>query len=103
MKMPDPFSYWNNAIEMTRMMTEAHSVIGMRLMGMAGVWSVTDAEDELMISEKIEAMKHASTDATFVMMQGGTPDEIAAAAIKPYRKTTRANAERLGKRGLKES
>jgi len=103
MKTPDPFAYLNNAIEFAHIIAEAQSVIGMRLMGMAGLWSVPASEDHNMISEKIKAMTRASTDATASMLRGGTPDQITAAVLKPYRQKTRANAKRLGKRGLKRS
>ncbi|WP_299560741.1 antifreeze protein [uncultured Sulfitobacter sp.] len=98
----DPFSYWSNALEMTYMMSEAQAVISMRLMGMAGIWSVTPAEDSRMVSEKTQAMNRAGAEAARVMIAGGTPDRVMAAAIKPIRQKTRANAKRLGKRGLKK-
>tara|TARA_R110002124_G_scaffold113069_1_gene267316 strand:+ start:308 stop:619 length:312 start_codon:yes stop_codon:yes gene_type:complete len=103
MRAPDPFAYLNNAIQLAHIMAEAQSVIGMRLMGMAGLWSVPASEDRNMILEKIQAMVRAGTDVTVLMLRGGTPDQIAAAALKPYRQKTRANAKRLGKRGLKRS
>ena len=94
-----PIHYWANAMQFSYLMAEAQAVITMRMMGMAGVWSVTSTEDSRMISEKVYAMTKATTDATKVAMTGGTVDEIAAAAIKPIRRKTRANARRLGKRG----
>jgi len=103
MKYNDFFGYLENAVQLTHMMAEAQSVIGMRMLGMAGLWSVTAAEDERMVAEKVQAMQRASTEATYVMLRGGTPNQITAAAIKPYRQKTRANAKRLGKRGLKRS
>lgn len=96
-----PLHYWANALQFGYLMAESHAVITMRMMGMAGVWSVTPAEDGRMISEKVYAMTKAATDATKVAITGGTADQIAAAAIKPIRRKTRANAKRLGKRGLK--
>jgi hypothetical protein len=75
----------------------------MRMMGMAGVWSVTPAEDARMMSEKVQALTRAASDSTRVAMAGGSLDKIAAAAIKPIRQKTRANARRLGKRGLKKA
>ncbi len=96
-----PFDYWTNALQVGYLMAEANAVIGIRMMGMAGVWSVTPAEDGRMISEKVYAMTKATTDATKVAICGGTADQIASAAIKPIRKKTRANARRLGKRGMK--
>ena len=88
MRAPDLFAYLNNAIQLAHIMAEAQSVIGMRLMGMAGLWSVPASEDRNMILKKIQAMVRAGTDVT---------------ALKPYRQKTRANAKRLGKRGLKRS
>ncbi len=96
-----PIHYWANAMQFGYLMAEAQAVIAMRMMGMAGVWSVTPAEDGRMISEKVYAMTKATTDASKVALAGGTADQIAAAAIKPIRRKTRANAKRLGKRGLK--
>lgn len=101
LKHNTPVHYWANAMQLGYLMAEAQAVIAMRMMGMAGVWSVTPAEDGRMISEKVYAMTKATTDATKAAMNGGTVDEIAAAAIKPIRRKTRANAKRLGKRGLK--
>ena len=97
---PNPVSYWANAWQVGYVMLEAQAVIGMRMLGMAGVWSVTRSEDTRMISEKVYAMTKAATDASKVTLQGGSPDQITAAAIKPIRRTTRANAKRLQKRGL---
>lgn len=99
----DPFSYLTNSVQITYMMAEAQSVVAMRVLGMAGVWSVTPAEDARMVSEKVDAMTRASTDATHALLRGAGPDAITAAAIKPLRQKTRANAKRLAKRGLKRS
>ena len=98
---PTPFTYWANAVEMTYLMAEAQAVITMRLMGMAGLWSVTGFEDRRMVSEKVYALTKAGTEAGKAALSGGSPDRIVAAAIKPIRQKTRANARRLGKRGLK--
>ena len=98
---PNPFAYWANAVQLSHLMLEAQSVVAMRVMGMYGVWSVADGEDARMVSEKVHAMHKASSDATRAAFAGHTPDQIAAAAIKPFRQKTRANAKRLKKRGLK--
>jgi len=100
-KRNTPVHYWANAMQFGYLMAEAQAVIAMRLLGMAGVWSVTPAEDARMISEKVYAMTKATTDSAKVAMSGGTVDQIAAAAIKPIRRKTRANARRLGKRGVR--
>lgn len=97
-KRPTPF---DNAIELSMMMFEAQSVIQMRLMGMAGLWSVGPQENSRMVTEKMEAIIKSTTDAGQATLRGGSPDEIAAAAIAPMRNATRANSRRLGKKGMK--
>lgn len=100
-KLPNIANYVENAVELGMVMIEAHNVISMRVMGMAGLWSVGPQENTRMITEKLEAMVKATTDAGSVTMRGGSPDEIAAAAIAPMRKATRANSKRLSKSGMK--
>lgn len=99
----DPFAFLANAIEIGQMMAEANAVITMRTLGMAGLWSVTPAEDQRMVSEKVEAVTRSMSDATQAMMKGQNADQITAAALKPLRQKTRANAKRLTKRGPKRS
>lgn len=98
-----PMDYWAVSLQVGYVIAETQAVVTMRLLGMAGIWSVTPAEDARMISEKVYALTKATTDASKAVMRGGAPDEIAAAAIRPIRQKTRANARRLGKRGPKTS
>jgi hypothetical protein len=100
-KMPKTATPFDNALEISMMMIEAQGVIQMRLMGMAGLWSVGPQENSRMVTEKLEAMIQATTDAGQATLRGGSPDEITAAAIAPMRNATRANSERLGKNGMK--
>lgn len=100
-KLPNLANYWENAVEMGMVMVEAQGVIKMRMMGMAGLWSVDPQENTRMMSEKLTAMVKATTDAGNVTLRGGSPDEIAAAAIAPIRNATRANSKRLTKSGMK--
>jgi len=99
----DPFAFFSNAMEMGHMMAEANAVIAMRSLGMMGLWSVTPSEDKRMVSEKIEAVTRSVNDATKSMLKGDSADQITAAALKPLRQKTRANAKRLTKRGPKRS
>ena len=101
MQMVNPAAYWAATVQVGMVVIEAQAVIAMRMMGMAGIWSVTPTEDARMVSEKFEALTRSATAAAHVAMRGGTPDKIAEAAIKPIRQTTRANAKRLRKRGIK--
>lgn len=100
-KLPNIANYWENAMDMGMIMLEAQNVIQMRMMGMAGLWSVDTQENSRMVTEKLDAMVQATTDMGNVTMAGGSPDEIAAAAIAPMRNATRANSERLTKNGAK--
>ncbi|QUJ77233.1 antifreeze protein [Sulfitobacter albidus] len=100
-KRYDPMKAFANGLEVSMVMAEAQAVVGMRLMGMAGLWSVTPYEDRRMIEEKTDALVKSYTAANRAMMNGGDADDIAAAAIKPIRARTRANRRRLTKRGVK--
>lgn len=100
-KLPNLANYWENAVEVGMVMVEAHGVIQMRVMGMAGFWSVGPQENSRMVSEKLTAMVQATADAGNVTLRGGSPDEIVAAAIAPIRNATRANSKRLTKSGMK--
>ena len=91
---------WANAVQLSFMMVEAQSVIAMRTMGMAGLWPVTRAESNRMVTEKLEALARAGTAASRAALSGASHDQVLAAAIKPVRQKTRANARRLQKRGL---
>ena len=81
------------------MLAEANIVIAMRLMGMAGVWSVTPSENGRMVSEKMSAMQAAGRAATSAAMSGKSPAAAMDAALKPIQRRTSANAKRLAKRG----
>jgi hypothetical protein len=96
-----PASLMGNYMQMSMMMIEAQQVIAMRLMGMAGVWSVSPQENTRMVTEKMAAMTKSANAAGQATLQGGSPNQITAAAIAPIRRATRANSRRLGKNGLK--
>ncbi|MEO1138568.1 MAG: antifreeze protein [Pseudomonadota bacterium] len=102
MPFAKPLDHFTNALQLGMVLTEAQAVILMRVMGKAGIWSVTPAEDDRMVYEKLQAVTRANIDATRTAIQGGGSGEIVAAAIKPIRQKTRANARRLGKRGFKK-
>jgi hypothetical protein len=83
------------------MLAEANMVIAMRMWGMAGAWNVTPGENKLMLDEKGTAILASGMAATAAMMQGKSPVDVALAALKPVARKTRANAARLGRRGVK--
>ena len=100
-RYPTPLDMWSQAAQLGMVMAEAQAVIAMRMLGSMGLWSVTPAENSRMVSEKVSAMGQSMQAATQAMLSGARPDQITAAAIKPIRRKTRANARRLGKRGPK--
>ncbi|TCS66305.1 antifreeze protein [Primorskyibacter sedentarius] len=100
-RAPSPFDLLSNVYEVGMLLAEANAVITMRMLGMAGLWSVTPGENNRMVSEKIEALNRSVTAANRAAMTGQRPDQIAAAALKPMRQKTRANSKRLAKRGPK--
>jgi len=101
-KLSSPLDYWANAMQLTHVMTEAHSVIGMRVLGAMGMWSVPKTENSRMLNEKVAAFVKAGTDASAAVLSGQSPEVVTAAAIKPIRQATRANHKRLKKRGMKK-
>lgn len=100
-RIASPIDLWTNTLQAGFILAEANAVITMRVMGMAGLWSVAPSENGRMISEKVYATTKAMTDSTKAAMTGARPDQITAAAMKPIRQKTRTNAKRLAKRGPK--
>ncbi|MBP0482496.1 antifreeze protein [Sagittula salina] len=84
------------------MAAEAVSVMSMRLMGFAGVWSIPPTEAWQMVDEKGRAMTRAHGNAAEAMLRGKAPTDIASAAMVPFRSATRFNSRRLASRGLKK-
>ena len=95
MKIPKPEDMLGASLEAGWMMAEAHWVITLRMAGMAGLWAMRKGETDRMLSEKMSAGQDSVAAAMKVGMAGGTPGEVALAALKPLRRRTRANARRL--------
>lgn len=81
------------------MLAEAQMVIGMRMMGMMGLWRVTPSENARMSSEKVSAVAQSAVAASTAMLTGKPPALIAEAALKPIARRTRQNVKRLTARG----
>ncbi|WP_225030015.1 antifreeze protein [Xinfangfangia pollutisoli] len=101
-----PFNPFSTPTEMMKLavrsamtLAEAQAVIAMRLAGMMGLWRVTPQENDRMLSEKLAAVRESSLAAARATMAGKSPAAVADQALKPYRRRTRANAQRLTKRG----
>jgi hypothetical protein len=81
------------------MLTEAQMVIGMRLMGMMGLWRVHPSENARMSSEKVSALSQSAVATSQAMLAGKHPALIAEAALKPIARRTSSNVKRLARRG----
>ncbi|CTQ50871.1 antifreeze protein [Jannaschia donghaensis] len=80
-----------------RMLVEAQSVIGLRMMGMAGMTSADPDETLRMVTEKQTAFAAAAMAGAGALLAGKTPTQAYGLALTPIGRTTRANSKRLGK------
>jgi len=87
------------SVETGLMLAEAQAVIGLRTLGLMGLWSLGPRERTRMWAEKAGAVRQGGVAAATAALSGATPAAIAAAALKPVRRRTRANARRLARRG----
>ena len=94
-----PLDFMVTANRMWWLAAQANTVMAMRVMGMAGLWNVTDREDARMWSEKPEAFQRSAMAATQAAMSGKRPDQIVYAALAPLDRKVGANFRRLTKRG----
>lgn len=97
--MMTPAQMINLSLKTGMMLMEAQMVIGMRMMGMAGLWRVLPTENARMSSEKVSAMGQSALAASTALMAGKSPVLIAEAALKPVARATKSNVKRLARRG----
>lgn len=90
-----PLAYWSSGLAAWRMLTEAQTVIGLRMAGMAGLWTMTPGETTRMITEKQTAFALSASGAALAAASGEPPERILDAAVRPLGRATRANAKRL--------
>ena len=96
-----PHGYWRIVLQASQILTESHTVIALRLSGMAGLWPMAEVENQRMISEKLTAATQATQAAIRTGAARGSLSEIAMAAMKPVGRRTKANAKRLTKAARK--
>lgn len=97
----DPADWIRAGWTLGMLAVETQAVMTMRLLGMAGAWSVLPSENARMVSEKAPAFADATRAATRAAIAGAPPLAVADAWAKPLRRRTGANARRLGRRGLR--
>ncbi|MCY0094057.1 hypothetical protein [Hoeflea ulvae] len=94
-KPANPVEIWQACAGLGMLAFEAQAVIGMRMLGMGGVWPVSKSENSKMLAEKPPAFAKAAVAAARKAAAGGRPDQVLTAAVKPLTKTARANRKRL--------
>ena len=102
-KKASPADLWRTWAGLGMLAFEANAVVGMRVMGMNGLWPVGKGEDKKMLSEKPPAFARASVAAARKAASGGRPDQVLAAAVKPLAKVARANRKRLARNAFPAS
>lgn len=90
--MQAPFVLWQ---QMTQMAWESQMVIAMRTAGMLGLVEQDSGETGRMVGEKADAASEAIHAALRAAGRGQRADQIMAAALRPYRRRTKANVKRL--------
>lgn len=90
-----PFALWQ---QWGQMVWESHMIIAMRTAGMMGVIKQDADEPQRMVMEKADAATEAMEAAMRAAARGARADQIMAAALRPYRRRTKANAKRLASR-----
>lgn len=96
-----PLAFWTAGMAMTRMAGEAQMVIGMRMLGMAGLWTVSPGENARMVSEKQTAFLDSGAAAMKAALSGRGAAGVMQAATAPLKRKTGANLRRLARGGPK--
>lgn len=100
MRVPKgPLDMMSVGVQTAQLVAEAQMVMTLRILGMAGFWSVPPTESFRMVLEKPDAFVRSAYAASNAMLEGKRPDQIAEAAIRPLRRKTRANSKRLKRAG----
>lgn len=94
-KRVNPVQIWQAYAGLGMLALEAQAVIGMRVLGMNGIWPVGKNENRKMLAEKPPAFARAAAAAVKNAASGGRPEQILTAAVKPLTRTVRANRKRL--------
>ncbi|RYI13254.1 MAG: hypothetical protein EON48_12645, partial [Acetobacteraceae bacterium] len=68
--MMSPTEMINLSMKTGMMLTEAQMVIGMRMMGMMGLWRVLPSENARMSSEKMTAISKSAIASSQAMLSG---------------------------------
>jgi hypothetical protein len=93
----DPFGPWRTGLAYWTMMSEAQTVVALRVLGMWGVLPASPRERHAMVAEKGPAFLESAIAAGQAAAMGRTPVQVAEAALRPIGRQTRSNVRRLTK------
>lgn len=100
-RVATPMDLMTTSMQFVTLMAETQTVMAYRMMGMAGVWSVTPHEKRRMVEEKGPAFMEAMFSGVMTAVKGQSPDKVMRATMDPLSKKTASNRKRLAKRGPK--
>ena len=92
------FSPWTLWQQMSQIAWDSQAVIAMRTAGMMGLVQQDQGETQRMVQEKADAASEAMTAVLRAAARGARADQVVSAALRPYRRRTKANAKRLSGR-----
>ncbi len=92
------FEMWKSWMDAAQFGLEAHSVMTLRLMKIAGGGPAGAAECARMVSEKFVAAAAAQSAGAIALASGKSLEDAAALAMVPVRSWVRANHRRLSRR-----
>lgn len=95
----DPLSPFSLTLQAARIGVEAHTVIALRLAGMAGLWGTPNSEVVRMIAEKPQATAEAVEAATRAVLRGEGADKALQAGMSEIGRYTSSNLARLSEMG----
>jgi hypothetical protein len=90
-------NWWQLAFETSQMAFEAQEVVAMRLTKIGRGDAAASVEAQQMVVEKTLVIGEAWMAAAGAAMANGSPQSVAAAFMRPYRKRVRANRRRLSR------
>lgn len=97
--MMDPLAPWRLSLQAAQIGVEAHSIIAMRLAGMAGFWATPPEELTRMVSEKAIAAIEVAEATTRAAIAGESADRVMEAGLRQIGRHTARNMRRLSKMG----
>ena len=86
---------WRLQMRTARMMAEAQTVIGLRMLGMAGLVPAEAGETTRMVTEKQTAFARSGLAVAGALMAGKSGAQAYGLGLAPIGRATRANAMRL--------